>query len=66
MPKQDMLNPTPQLLIKVGSLVVHYQEWTSGSGHPHDKIAIDTLEQDPEVIDWFAQMTKAAFLPVKR
>jgi len=58
--------PSLTTLIKIGSLIIHYQEWTSRDGHPQDKNAIDTLESDPEVIEWISKMTKMAFLPIKR
>lgn len=60
------LNPSIQLLIKLGSLIVHYQEFSSKDGHPYDKEAIGSLEKDPEVIEWLEQMDKMAFLPKKR
>lgn len=62
----DSLTPSFQVLVKLGSIVVHYQELNSPGGDPMDKKAIDTLESDPEVIEWLAKMTKLAFLPVKR
>lgn len=59
--------PSASLLVKLGSLVVHYEEMTSPKGRPDfDKPAIDTLRNDPEVVAWFAEMTKMAMLPVKR
>lgn len=60
------LKPSPALLIKLGSMVVHYEEMLSGQGHQFDKRALDTLTNDPEVRAWFADMIKMAFLPVKR
>lgn len=63
---RDPLKPSITLLIKLGSLVAHYQELTSPKGHEFDKQAIDTLENDPEVIEWLAVMDKLAFLPKKR
>lgn len=62
----DPLKPSPALLIAIGSLVVHYEELTSPNGHPADKIAIDSLRNQPEVKKWFDEMTRMAFLPVKR
>jgi hypothetical protein len=61
-----MFNPSPSLLVKLGSLIVHYQEWTSAGAHELDRSAIDTLEADKDVIDWLDDMSKAAMLPVKR
>jgi len=61
-----MLEMTLTLQIKLGSLIVHYEEWTSANGHPHDEIAINDLRNDPEVIEWMNSMKAQAFLPVKR
>ena len=63
---QDPLAPPITTLVKLGSLIVHYQEWFSITGHPNDRSAIETLENDPEVIAGLDLMTKAAFLPIKR
>lgn len=62
----DPLKPSASLLIKLGSLVVHYEEMLSNKGHDFDKHAINTLNDDEEVRAWFAAMNKMAFLPVKR
>lgn len=63
---KDVLKPTPQLLIKLGSIIVHQQELNSSDGHYMDKSALDSLLGDPEVIEWMKGMDKMAFLPVKR
>lgn len=60
------LQPTPSLLVKLGSIAVHAEELMSPGGHPFDKAALGTLYDDPEVKEWIAQMTKMAMLPVKR
>ena len=62
----DPLKPSATLLIKLGSMVVHYEEMLSAKGHEFDKHALDSLTNDPEVKAWFAAMNKMAFLPVKR
>lgn len=62
----DPLKPSPALLIKLGSIIVHMEELHSPKGHPLDKNALDSLTGDPEVREWFAAMNKMAFLPVKR
>lgn len=54
------------LLVKLCSLVVHYEEWTSNTGHSLDKAAIDTLMNDEEVVVLFKQMKELGLLPVKR
>lgn len=63
---KDPLKPTPQLLIKLGSIIVHFEELTSPGAHEVDKAAIDTLMEDEEVVEWMKSMDKMAFLPVKR
>jgi len=62
----DPLKPPAATLVKLGSLVVHYEEWTSGEGHELDKSAIDSLRNEPDVIQWFEEMSKMSMLPVKR
>lgn len=61
----DALNPSPQVLSKLGSLIIHYQEWRH-TNHPLDLEAIKSLEDDLEVCDWLDEMEKLALLPVKR
>jgi hypothetical protein len=62
----DPLSPSAALLVKLGSIIVHYAEMTSAKGHAFDKHALDSLLQDDEVVTWFAQMDDMAMLPVKR
>lgn len=62
----DALKPELTTLVKLGSLIVHYQEWTSPYGHPSDESAIRNLENDPQVIAWLEQMQKMTFIPLKR
>lgn len=62
----DPLKPNATLLVKLGSLIVHFEEWQSAKGHQFDRIAIETLQNDPDVQSWFAAMHKMAMLPVKR
>lgn len=60
------LKPDWTLLVKLGSIIVHQQELASLNAHFSDKIALDALLADPEVVEWFEAMNRAAFLPVKR
>lgn len=62
----DPYRPSVGLLVKLGSMIVHYQEMQSSKGHAFDRAALETLEQDAEVVEWFAQMNERALLPVKR
>lgn len=60
------LAPPPSLLIKLGSIIVHYQELNSPSGHAFDKTTIDSLLEDVEVKNWMIEMDRLALLPKKR
>ena len=62
----DELKPTPQLLIKLGSIIVHFKELTSANGHYLDKAALDSLLNDEDVKQWLKQMDDNAFLPKMR
>lgn len=62
----DPLTPNVALLVKLGSLIVHFDEGTSNNGHPFDQAAIESLLGDPEVQQWLISMQKMAFLPMKR
>lgn len=57
------MNP---LLLKLASIVIHYEEWTSKQSDPVDKTAIDSLRQDPEVRAFLDNPSNAVFFPVKR
>lgn len=63
-PKSDPLNPSLALLAKLGSIIVHVEEGLSETGHVFDRIAIQSLLQDPEVAAWLRAM--GPFLPLKR
>lgn len=62
----DFKLPSQSLLIKIGSLVVHAEEYLSSDGDPFDKVAFDSLRTDSEVQAWLRQMTNAGLLPLKR
>ena len=62
----DPLKPSLTLLCKLGSVIVHAEEFFSPKGHPLDKAALDTALQDDEVQEWLVAMGKMAMLPVKR
>lgn len=61
-----MLNPSPGLLCKLGSIAVHADEFLSPDGHQFDADAIRALLKDPEVSAWIGQMGAAAMVPRKR
>lgn len=62
----EPLKPGPSLLCKLGSIVVHAEEFLSPRGHEFDKAALDQLLQDGEVKAWVAAMDKMAMIPRKR
>lgn len=64
--KNNPLKPSIRLLVKLGSAVVHADEYFSTGRHEFDLIAFQQHLADPEVKEWIAVMTKSAFLPVKR
>lgn len=64
--QKDVLSPSPQLLVKLGNIIIHYEEWTSGKGDPVDKITIDAIMKQDDVKEWFDGMNKMALLPLKR
>lgn len=61
-----VLNPSPQLLMKLGSAIVHFQEYISNEGHYVDKIALEGLLLDEEVNDWIKEMDSMSLIPKKR
>lgn len=62
----DMLKPSPALLAKLGSALVHAQEYLSDDGHDFDRVALHSALADSEVKDWLTQMDKAAMIPKRR
>lgn len=60
------LKPTPALLCKLGSVLVHADELISSKGHDFDRHALEQLVADPEVKEWLAQMDAMAMIPRKR
>ncbi len=62
----EPLHPSPSLLAKLGSIVVHAEELLSSKGHYLDREALMGLLNESEVRDWLAQMNELALLPKKR
>ncbi len=60
------LKPSTTLLLKLGSIAVHTDEYLSPYGQPVDRMTIDGLLKDSEVVERMEEMNKLAFLPVKR
>lgn len=62
----DALKPSISLLCKLGSIAVHVDEMLSPMGHHFDKVALESVAHDPEVIEWMRGMRAMALLPEKR
>lgn len=62
----DMLAPRIALLVKLGSIAVHVDEMLSSDGHAYDRVALQSLLSDPEVVEWISKMDAAAMVPKKR
>lgn len=62
----EVLKPPAGVLVRLGSFVVHIEEYLSSSGHSYDLIAAKDCLNDPQVKEWFEGMAKMALLPVKR
>jgi hypothetical protein len=62
----DCLKPEAGLLIKLGSALIHAEEFLSPHGHPFDKDTFDTLMRQPDVQAWIKEMNDLALLPKKR
>ncbi len=66
MAKYNPFLPAPGLLVKLGSIAVHADEYNTVDGHPYDLAAMRELLADPEVRAWLAAMDGGAFLPLRR
>lgn len=62
----DPLKPSASLLCKLGSVVVHADEYHGDRGHPFDLVALMSALDDPEVREWLAGMRSLALIPEKR
>ena len=62
----DLPEASPALLVKLGSIAVHTEEYLSPNGHDADQVAITSLLTDPEVANWLKAMHKLSLLPLKR
>jgi len=60
------LKPSPALLSKLGSIIVHMLESHSPAGHAFDEVALTALLKDDDVLEWMRQMNELALLPLKR
>lgn len=53
------------LAAKLGSIIVHAEEHAA-TGHPFDKVALDSALSDPEVIEFMRALEGLGLVPVKR
>ena len=60
----DALKPSLTLLSKLGSIAIHAEEMLSPTGLYVDRISLEGLLQDAEVVSWLKEMK--VYLPVKR
>ena len=66
MPTPEPLKPSARLLCKLGSIVVHADEFLSADGHDFDRQELLVRIKDPEVEAWIAAMDKLTMVPKKR
>ena len=59
------MKPNQGLLMKIGSIIVHLEEYIETDIHT-DLKAAEALLEDPEVETWLEEMTAKGLLPVKR
>lgn len=64
MGKPDPLKPGLPLLMKLGSIVVHIQEFASPTGSPFDMASAIALIDNTDVQDWIKAM--GVYLPKRR
>lgn len=62
----SLTSPSLSLLVKLGSIVVHADEFTGRNGYEYDLVAMRQGLVDPEVTEWLEEMQRRGFLPVKR
>jgi hypothetical protein len=62
----DALTPSPRLLSKLGSIVIHAEEYLSPDAHDFDREAIRSLLLDLEVREWLSAMEVLAMVPLRR
>lgn len=60
------LNPPASVIVKLGSAVVHFEEWLSPDGHAYDLAALKSILADEEIQNWLVEMKHLGLLPVRR
>lgn len=66
MSKPDPFDLHTSLVAKLGSILVHIEEYLSPTGHAFDRHVLDSLMKDEEVQEWMEQLREMAMLPRKR
>jgi hypothetical protein len=62
----NFLAPSVSLIVKLGSIAVHAEEFLSNDGHEFDRVALTSLLCDVEIRNWLALGDAMAMLPKKR
>lgn len=62
----DPFTPSPTLIAKVGSILVHVEEGSEEGGHHYDWVAVRSLLADRDVQEWLDGLRRHAMVPVKR
>lgn len=62
----DPLKPVASTLCKLGSIAVHVQEMLAPGGHYFDRVALDQLLKDRELLSWLSAMRQQAYVPEVR
>lgn len=62
----DPLKPSPAVLVRLGSALIHAEEAMSPTGEEVDRFGFAQLMKDPLVVEWIEGMNGLAMLPVKR
>lgn len=65
-PRSYPLQAPTTVMIKLGSIAVHVEEYLSPAGHVLDFVALRSLLDDPEIKEWLAAMDKLALVPRRR
>lgn len=62
----DVFDPGQEVLLKMGSALIHADEAMSENGVALDEVLFRYLLAEPDVEEWLKEMDKLSLLPVKR
>lgn len=65
-PKLHPFKLTAALAAKIGSILVHVDEFTSSDAHQFDLATMQALIVQPDVQDWLQQLSAMSLVPKKR